>query len=70
MAETELALSEQKVSDFNSTVNRLKAEMQEMAANHANDIRREKEVYKNKSNTNNVSMKIEGIGGCFYKKQN
>ena len=45
MAETELALSEQKVSDFNSTVNRLKAEMQEMAANHANDIRREKEVH-------------------------
>lgn len=47
MAETELALSEQKVSDFNSTVNRLKAEMQEMAANHANDIRREKEERAN-----------------------
>ncbi|CAL1532646.1 unnamed protein product [Lymnaea stagnalis] len=43
MAETELALSEQKVSEFNSTISRLKSEMQEMAVNHMNEMRREKE---------------------------
>ncbi|XP_005091949.1 leucine-rich repeat-containing protein 45 [Aplysia californica] len=43
MAETELALSEQKVNEFSSTVNRFKAEMQEMAVNHSNEFRREKE---------------------------
>uniref|UniRef100_A0A0B6ZX13 Leucine-rich repeat-containing protein 45 n=2 Tax=Arion vulgaris TaxID=1028688 RepID=A0A0B6ZX13_9EUPU len=43
MAETELALSEQKVSDSNSTMNRLKIDMQEMVANHVNEIRRMKE---------------------------
>ncbi|XP_059173712.1 leucine-rich repeat-containing protein 45-like [Physella acuta] len=43
MAETELALSEQKVNDFNSTVNRLKSEMQEMAVSHMNELRKEKE---------------------------
>ncbi|KAH9505278.1 hypothetical protein Btru_059130 [Bulinus truncatus] len=43
MAETELALSEQRVSDYNSTINRLKVEMQELAANHVNEMRKEKE---------------------------
>ncbi|CAG5118681.1 unnamed protein product [Candidula unifasciata] len=43
MAETELTLSEQKVSDLNSVINRLKLEMQEMAVSHVNEIHKMKE---------------------------
>ncbi|KAK7005347.1 leucine-rich repeat-containing protein 45 [Biomphalaria glabrata] len=43
MAETELALSEQKVNEYNSSLNRLKVEMQELAANHVTEMRKEKE---------------------------
>uniref|UniRef100_A0A2C9L243 Leucine rich repeat containing 45 n=1 Tax=Biomphalaria glabrata TaxID=6526 RepID=A0A2C9L243_BIOGL len=44
MAETELALSEQKVNEYNSSLNRLKVEMQELAANHVTEMRKEKEM--------------------------
>ena len=44
MTESELALAEQKVNDYNAVINRMKQDMTELAVSHQNDIKQEKEV--------------------------
>lgn len=44
MTESELALTEQKVNDYNMLITRLKQELSEKMTNHAEDLRRYQEV--------------------------